>query len=97
MASVGLPPRDFLVFQSSRQSAKSASQRIGGDGVTLTFQSDRDWSTDEPSAVIFGIVCGWHEVLPEVAEKFDWTEEKTDRLGRLRARFVAQCPAAAED
>jgi hypothetical protein len=60
-------------------------------------QSDRDWSTDEPSAVIFGIVCGWHEVLPEVAEKFDWTEEKTYRLGRLRASFVAQCPAAAED
>ena len=50
-------------------------------------QSERDWDEDECSAVIFGIVCGWHEVLPEVAEKFAWSEEQIARLARLRARF----------
>jgi hypothetical protein len=29
------------------------------------IQSECDWDFDEFSAVIFDIVCGWHEVLPE--------------------------------
>jgi len=52
---------------------------------------------DELNAAIFGIVCGWHEVLPAVAQKFGWSEEQIDRLTRLRARFVALCPLAGDD
>jgi hypothetical protein len=43
-----------------------------------------------PSAVI----CGWHEVLPEVAV---WSEEQIDRLSRLRSEFIKLCPAARDD
>ena len=52
---------------------------------------------DELNAAIFGIVCGWHEVLPAVAQKFGWSEEQIDRLTRLRARCVALCPLAGDD
>ena len=44
--------------------------------------SDRAWHEDERSAVIFGIVFQWHEVLPEAAEKFGWSEEQITRLAR---------------
>jgi hypothetical protein len=60
------------------------------------IQSERDWDFDESSAVIFAIVCGWHEVLPQVARKFGWSEEQIDRLARLRTRFIALCPLCAE-
>jgi hypothetical protein len=46
-----------------------------------------------PSAVI----CGWHEALPEVTEKFNWSEEQIDRLSRLRSEFIKLCPAARDD
>ena len=61
------------------------------------IQSEREWDFDELSAAIFGIVCGWHEVLPAVAQKFGWSEEQIDRLTRLRARCVALCPLAGDD
>jgi len=35
-------------------------------------QSERDWEEDECSAVIFVIVCGWHDVLP--CREFGWSE-----------------------
>jgi hypothetical protein len=44
-------------------------------------EDDRDWSENERSAVIYAIVCGWQELLPEVAV--------------LRARFRELCPGAA--
>jgi hypothetical protein len=65
---------------------------IGSD-----LQSDRDWSSDEPSAVVYAIVCGWHETVSEITEKFHWSEDQILRLERLRAGFVAQCHAAADD
>jgi hypothetical protein len=30
---------------------------------------------DETHAILFGVICGWHEALPEVAEKFGWSED----------------------
>ena len=58
-------------------------------------EDDRDWSEDERSAVIYAIVCGWHELLPEVALKYDWSDEKIVRLTYLRSRFRELCPGAA--
>ena len=58
-------------------------------------EDDRDWSEDERSAVIYGIVCGWNELLPEVAVKYDWSDEKVVRLTYLRSRFRELCPGAA--
>ena len=40
----------------------------------------------------YAIVCGWHEMVSEIAEKLQIL-----RLERLRAGFVAQCRAAADD
>jgi hypothetical protein len=60
-------------------------------------QSDCDWSSDEPGAVVYAIVCGWHEMMPEIADKFHCSEDQILRLERLRAGFVAQCGAAADD
>ena len=54
-------------------------------------QSELEWDQEEPSAGVFAIVCGWHEALPEVAEKFGWSEEQISRLSRLRANFVRFC------
>ena len=65
--------------------------------LNALIQSERDWDFDESSAVVFGIVCGWHEVLPDVARKSGWSEEQIDRLTRLRARFVALCPLAGDN
>jgi hypothetical protein len=50
------------------------------------IQAERDWDFGESSAVIFGIVCGWHEVLPEKAQKFGWSKEQIDRLARLKGQ-----------
>jgi hypothetical protein len=58
-------------------------------------QSERDWNEDEQSARHFrnclGVrarngtpVCGWREVLREVADKFAWSEEQIVRLARLK-------------
>jgi hypothetical protein len=57
-------------------------------------QSERDWGGDERGAVIFGIVCGWPSWLPEVVEKFGWSEEDLNRLTRLRTRFIQLYPIA---
>jgi len=40
---------------------------------------------------------GEQEMVSEIAEKFHWSEDQILRLERLRAGFVAQCPAAADD
>ena len=53
-------------------------------------QSDRDWSSNEPSAVVYAIVRGWRETVSEIAEKLNWSEDQILRLERLRAGFVAQ-------
>ena len=53
-------------------------------------QSDRDWSSNEPSAVVYANVCGWHETVSEIAEKLNWSEDQILHLERLRAGFVAQ-------
>jgi hypothetical protein len=60
-------------------------------------QSDRDWSSDEPSAVVYAIACGWHEMVSEIAGKFHWSEDQILRLERLRAGFVGHCASAADD
>jgi hypothetical protein len=60
-------------------------------------QSELEWDPEEPSAIVFAIVCGWHEALPEVAEKFGWSEEQISRLSRLQANFVRFCPEAGDD
>ncbi len=61
------------------------------------IQSERDWDEDECSAIIFGIVCGWHGALPEVVEKFGSSEEDLSRLTRLRPRFTQLCSIAGDD
>ena len=55
-------------------------------------QSERDWEEDECSAVIFGIVCGWHDVLS--CREFGWSEEDINCLTRLRIRFAQAFGAA---
>jgi hypothetical protein len=40
-------------------------------------------------AWIYGIVCGWDDdMLPELADKFGWSDEAVARLKRLRALWV---------
>jgi hypothetical protein len=56
-----------------------------------------DWMTDEASAVIFAVTCGWHEVAAEVVEKFGWSDEKILRLEGLRREFISRCPVAMDD
>ena len=58
---------------------------------------ERDWAEDERSAVISAIVCGWREMLPQVADRFGWSEEHIARLSRLRAKFIKLCPVAGDD
>jgi hypothetical protein len=36
-------------------------------------------------------------MMPEIAEKFHWSEDQILRLQRLRAGFVGHCAAAADD
>jgi hypothetical protein len=60
----------------------------------LIVQFERDWTEDGLSAVIFVIVCGWHEVLPEIAEKFAWSEKQLARLTWLGASCVQLWPTA---
>jgi hypothetical protein len=43
-------------------------------------QSELEWDQEEQSAVVLAIVCGWHEALPEVAEKFGWSEDVLDSV-----------------
>jgi hypothetical protein len=56
----------------------------------------RDWGENEHTAIILAILCGWHEVMPEIAKKFGWSEEQIGRLSFLRARFLKLCPIAAD-
>jgi hypothetical protein len=48
-------------------------------------------------AILFGVICGWHEALPEIAEKFGWSEDDIENIARLHRRFGKLCPAAARD
>lgn len=57
---------------------------------------DRDWSQDVRDAVIFAIVCGWHEAMPELSERFGWEDEQIVRLTVLRSKFVELCPGAGD-
>ena len=44
-----------------------------------------------------GVCAAGTKWLPEVAEKFGWSEEQNARLSRPRAKFIKLCPAAGED
>lgn len=58
------------------------------DPVSLTLESlhdticlgSRDYSLNHRDAWIYGIVVGWDEALPEVAEKHRWSTETISRL-----------------
>ena len=64
---------------------------IDYDLIRLTMASlhvaiclgSRDYSLNHRDAWIYGIVVGWDETLPEVAEKHGWSKETQDRLASM--------------
>jgi hypothetical protein len=56
---------------------------------------DQPWDADETHAILFGVICGWHEAMSEVAEK--WSEDDIENLTRLHRRFGKLCPPARDD
>ena len=47
---------------------------------------DQPRDADETHAILFGVICGWHEALPEVAEKFGWSEDDIENIARLQVQ-----------
>jgi len=44
--------------------------------LKLTVTSDpRDWSINPSDAWIYGIVCGWGPLLPEICRRHGWPEQ----------------------
>lgn len=39
-----------------------------------------DWESDRELAWIFGVLRGWEECLPQVAERFEWTPRQVQAL-----------------
>ena len=48
----------------------------------------KDWSADKNDAWIYGIILGWDESLPEIAERFGWDESAVRRIERLHKKFT---------
>jgi hypothetical protein len=48
----------------------------------------RDWSLHYRDAWIYGVVCGWGEALPEIAERHGWSAAEVSRLERLHDLFT---------
>lgn len=51
--------------------------------------SARDYGLDKRDAWVYGIVLGWGDALPSVAQRHGWSEEDVARLERLRRAFRA--------
>jgi len=49
----------------------------------------RDWSLNSRDAWLYGVVCGWGRVLPEVAAKHNWSAQDVTRLRELRTAYCA--------
>lgn len=64
-----------------------ANQPCQSIAAAIAF-SARDWALDHRDAWIYGIVLGWDETLPDVAERHRWTPETVKRLEMLREMFL---------
>jgi hypothetical protein len=51
--------------------------------------SSQDWGAASDFAWLYGIIVGWSDgegdALPDLAERFGWSDEAVDRLRRMRA------------
>lgn len=58
------------------------------DSLHTTITTDsKDWSLNKRDAWIYGIIVGWDDALPEVAEKFGWGNEDINRLKKYHSQF----------
>lgn len=55
----------------------------------LCVFSARDWAARRDDAWLYGIIVGWGDALPEVAERHAWDAETAARLRRLHIAYVA--------
>jgi hypothetical protein len=56
---------------------------------TAIVTTPHDWSAHHRLAWIYGIAVGWdEEALAEVAKQHRWSEAETERLLRLRERYL---------
>jgi hypothetical protein len=61
------------------------------DSLRAVIVTDpRDWSIDRRDAWIYAIVCGWDEVLTEVARRHRWDDATIARLQRYAQMVAAQ-------
>jgi hypothetical protein len=56
----------------------------------------RDWSIDRRDAWLYGIVVGWGDALPEVANRHNWDEKTIERLQRLHSEYETLSEATNE-
>ena len=59
------------------------------DSIECTIAFDvRDWSEDNRSAWIYGIVFGWEESMNDIAKEYHWGEATIKRLKKLHEQWV---------
>lgn len=51
--------------------------------------NSRDWSTDRADAWLYGVVCGWDDVLDDVAAEHGWDPASVARLRAMHAAVEA--------
>lgn len=68
------------------------------DSIKTTMVTDpRDWGLYKRDAWIYGIVIGWKDALPEIAEKFKWKKEDVLRLQKYHAEFQRHLKSEQEN
>jgi hypothetical protein len=76
-----------VIFLNDEPNRSTETDPLKALHDTLAFSVD-DWGSTRAMAWVWGIVCGWDEALPELADRFGWSDGAVAKLQFLHARFV---------
>ena len=76
-------PDELLTYPNTKLNIKNC---LGSIECAIAFDV-RDWSEDNRSAWIYGIVFGWGEATSEMAKKYNWGEGTIERLNMLHEQW----------
>ena len=67
--------------------------------VTTMNLDSRDWSMRRRDAWFYGILVGWDEALPEIADRYDWSATTVAQLREMNAavRRVTGLPMVIDE
>lgn len=77
-------PDELLTYPEIKLNIQNCLESIE---CTIAFDV-KDWSEDNRSAWIYGIVFGWDESLNDIAKKYHWNDATIERLNKLHKQWI---------